>query len=338
MEDPTSQPDAKPPRRPRYAGKNPRHWQQKYKEHRGDATVLAQVQAHGKTPAGRHIPILLPEILEALKLRPGHVGVDCTLGWGGHAEGILQRIQPGGLLLGFDQDVVQLPLTEARLREAGYDDTSFQAIRSNFAGVGKSLAALGQTNVDFLLADLGLSSMQIDNPDRGFSFRTDGPLDMRMNSSKGITARQFLAKISSTKLAEVLLANADEPNAERLAESLAGRDFPTTTSLRAAVEPYGDEDTVRRTFQAIRIAVNEEFTALDSLLRQLPAVLKPGGTAAFLTFHSGEDRRVKKAFQAGLADGIFSTMNREVIRASAEEVRQNSRASSAKLRWAVRAV
>lgn len=168
----------RPPRRIRYSGKNPRNWQQKYKEHRGDADVLAAVLAHGKTPAGRHIPILVQEILESLAPQPGEIGVDCTLGWGGHAEALLECISPGGKLLGLDQDSKQLPLTQARLKEAGHEAPAFVAVRSNFGGLGKALLAAGHPQVDFLLADLGLSSMQIDNPERGFSFKHHGPLDM----------------------------------------------------------------------------------------------------------------------------------------------------------------
>ncbi len=341
--DPTAPASEARVRRVRYPGRNPRQWQQKYKELRGDAETVAHVISRGKTPAGRHVPILLPEILDCLNIRPGLCGVDCTLGWGGHAEAILQGISPAGRLLGLDHDALQLPLTTERLQQCGHVEPAFTPIRSNFAGLGQAMEAHGMPQADFLLADLGLSSMQIDNAARGFSFKTEGPLDMRMNPTKGITAAQFLQRTTPAKLAAVLLENADEPLAEVLGTALAGATFHTTTQLRKAIADAVDRSnllppeetviTVRRVFQAIRIAVIDEFTALDALLRQLPHRLSPGARAAFLTFHSGEDRRVKKAFQQGIAEGIYTSMNREVIRASPEETTRNPRASSAKLRW-----
>ena len=196
-----------------------------------------------------------------------------------------------------------------------------------------------------ILADLGVSSMQFDNPARGFSFKHDGPLDMRMNPRRGIPARDLLKKLSIPQLAALLEENADEPHATLLANALAGKDHATTRSLAAAITrtlpPRVDEEeraaTVRRVFQALRIAVNEEFSALDTLLRQLPGCLRPGGRVAFLTFHSGEDRRVKHFFRDGLRSGIFSAVSDEIIRPSAIELRDNPRSAPAKLRWAIKA-
>lgn len=335
-------------RRPRYKGRNPRRFEEKYKELNPEKhkETVAKVRASGKTPAGQHIPIMVGEILGVLRPGPGMRVVDATLGYGGHAEAFLNAILPGGKLIGLDQDPIEIERTEARLRAKGFDETVFSAKRTNFAGIMQALAAEGWSDgVDGLLADLGVSSMQIDDPARGFSFKHDGPLDMRMNPAKGISAREWLIKSRPEKLTTVLEDNADETNARVLAEALSGKDYATTRQLadavRSAVPRYLEEEgvelSVRRVFQALRIAVNEEFTALDAFLAQLPHCLRPGGRTAILTFHSGEDRRVKKAFKSGLADGLYSAISEEVVRASPAEVRDNPRASSAKLRWAVRA-
>jgi 16S rRNA (cytosine1402-N4)-methyltransferase len=334
----------RPPRRKRYAGRNPRRFEDRYKEHdpaRHGETV-AKVLASGKTPAGSHVPIMVAECMEALRLRPGLSGVDCTLGYGGHARRILETIAPGGFLLGLDQDPLELPKTAHRLREAGYGPDVFEAVRSNYAGIAKALAARGMT-ADFIFADLGCSSMQFDDPSRGFSFKHEGPLDMRMNPSRGLSAAEWLKRVTPQALALVLSGHSDEPRAEVLAQALAGKSLATTTALadaiRAAVS--ADADTadlaIRRVFQAVRIAVNEEFTALDMFLRELPGCLKPGARAVILTFHSGEDRRVKKAFKQGLADGVYTSVSDGVITASPGERRMNPRSSPAKLRWAQRA-
>jgi 16S rRNA (cytosine1402-N4)-methyltransferase len=333
-------------RRPRYSGKHPRHFAEKYKEHNparyGD--TVAKVLASGKTPAGTHRPIMVKEVLEILALKPGDTVVDCTLGFGGHAAEMLPLIQPGGLLIGLDADSIELPKTEARLRTAGFTDAMFRAIRSNFAGVPKILASLDIDSVDAIFADLGVSSMQLDDPSRGFSLKFEGPLDMRMNPQRGQPASAFLQRVSKEALATMLADNADEPHADSIAAALAKKPFTTTTALAAAVRNvlrhlHKDEQdaSIRRVFQALRIAVNDEFSALESLLRASPAILRPGGRAAILTFHSGEDRRAKKSFQAGLAAGLYSDIAREVIRPTPEERHWNPRSAPAKLRWAIRA-
>ena len=337
---------APPPhrRRPRYPGKNPRRFEHKYKEldPQRHPDTIANVLASGKTPAGSHVPIMVGEILDVLHPQPGDFAVDCTLGHGGHARAILERIMPGGHLLGLDVDPVELPRTEQRLREAGFGLDQLTVAKSNFAGLPAAIAKTGRGGADLILADLGVSSMQLDNPERGFSTKGDGPLDMRMNPSRGISAAQWLEKVSPEKLAGVLQENADEPHAERIASTLAGRCLATTTDLAAAihpalasVSPEERELSIRRVFQAIRIEVNEEFTALDTLLRVLPQSLNPGGRIAILTFHSGEDRRVKKAFQEAHREGIYRDVARRVIRASPSERHDNPRSTSAKLRWAV---
>jgi 16S rRNA (cytosine1402-N4)-methyltransferase len=343
MSDSSSSTPASHKRRPRYRGKHPRHFDEKYKEHDPQRYVktVAKVVASGRTPAGAHRPIMVAEILEIFSPRPGEVAVDCTLGYGGHAQEILPRLQPGGRLLGLDADPIELPKAEARLRALGFGPEVFIAHRSNFAGLPRILAQAGVNGADIILADLGVSSMQIDDPARGFSVKHNGPLDMRMNPRRGQPASVFLQRIDSDALAALLAENADEPHAAVLASALSGKVFNTTSSLAVAIRaalPRSRKDdsdlSVRRVFQALRIAVNDEFSALDTFLRNLPLCLNPGGRVAILTFHSGEDRRVKKSFEAGLRDGSYSEIATEVIRPAAAERNSNPRSASAKLRWA----
>src|ERR1051325_9700367 len=234
---------------------------------------------------------------------------------------------------------------DASKTEAGLPTEALIVCRSNFAGLPRVLATHGVSGVDLVLADLGCSSMQLDNLARGFSFKLDGPLDLRMNPTKGRPASALLASLEAPTLAAILLENADEPRAEFIAQAILAeqkrRPIIATSQLTAVVRralprasPIERDAGVRRVFQALRIAVNEEFSALETLLRVLPDCLNPGARVAILTFHSGEDRRVKKAFQDGLRNGVYSDVARDVIRPSAEEIRANPRASSAKLRWA----
>jgi 16S rRNA (cytosine1402-N4)-methyltransferase len=330
-------------RRPRYRGKHPRRFEEKYKERDPQryAETVAKVLASGKTPAGTHRPIMVAEILEVLAPKPGEVAVDCTLGYGGHAQELLARLQPRGLLLGLDADPIELPKAEARLRALGFGRESFTAHRTNFAGLPQVLASTGFSGADIILADLGVSSMQLDDPSRGLSVKHTGPLDLRMNPRRGQPASVLVEKMRSDALAELLVKNADEPNARALAERLAGRRFATTTSLaatiRAALPRLDDEDrerSIRRVFQALRIAVNDEFSALETFLCHLPVCLNSGGRVAILTFHSGEDRRVKKSFESGLGAGLYIDIAREVIRPTPAERHANPRSAPAKLRWA----
>jgi 16S rRNA (cytosine1402-N4)-methyltransferase len=333
-------------RRVRYAGKNPRRFEDKYKERNPalHSDTVAKVIASGKTPAGTHRPVMVAEILEALAPKPGELAVDCTLGHGGHAQEILAKILPGGKLLGLDADPLELPKAEARLRALGFDEKVFTAHRSNFAGLPQILAANEIAGADLILADLGVSSMQIDDPSRGFSVKHDGPLDMRINPLRGQPVSTLLQKIGAIALAELLEENSDEPNAAQIASALAGKSFSSTLQLAGAIRAAlpglnkdGSDLAVRRVFQSLRIAVNDEFSALETFLRNLPACLKPRGRVAILTFHSGEDRRVKKAFADGLHRGVLSAASSEVMRPTLEERNSNPRSAPAKLRWAVRA-
>lgn len=305
--------------------------------------TVAKVLSSGKTPAGSHVPIMVEEILATLDPQPNELAVDCTLGHGGHTRALLHKILPSGRLIGLDADPIELPRTEAMLRGEGFGEDCLIIRKSNFAGIQSALASIGANGANVILADLGVSSMQLDNPARGFTSKLAGPLDMRMNPAKGIPASKWLERITPDELAEILRGNSDEPHAQILAPQLAARSFSTTLELAEAIRttlsnrPEEEwKKSVTRVFQAIRIEVNEEFAALDALLRTLPFCLCPGGRVAILSFHSGEDRRVKKAFQAGSREGIYSEIARDVIRAGAAECRTNPRATSAKLRWARR--
>ncbi len=341
-------------RRPRYAGRNPRRFDEKYKEldpARFPETV-AKIVSSGRTPAGSHRPVLVEEILAALRPEPGLLAVDATLGHGGHAAELLPRLLPGGRLIGLDADPLELPKTEARLRRLGFGNETLTVRRSSFAGLPKVLGELGLPSVDLVLADLGVSSMQLDDPARGFTFKADGPLDMRMNPSRGLSAAELVARVSRERLAALLRENSDEPHATGIAAALvaARARTPITTtlalaaavrealsSLPARVRDEAGDDPVRRTFQSLRIEVNDELGALRAFLAALPSCVAPGGRVAILTFHSGEDRLVKKAFQAGARDGTWAGWSREPVRPGPEELRANPRSRAAKLRTALRA-
>ena len=337
-------------RRRRYRGTHPRHFNEKYKELAPDTypEVVAHLRERGQTPAGQHVPVLVEEVLAALAVRSGARGVDATLGWGGHAQRLLERLSPGGQLLALDADPIELPKAAARLRRLGFGEASLLVRRSNFAGLRAAVDLAGwHDGVDFVFADLGASSMQIDDPARGFSFKVDGPLDMRMNPARGLSAARWLERASLGTVCAAL-TDSDEPNALQIATALVARRgaIATTRALADAVRdalgrhvPARDSAlAVRRVFQALRIAVNDELGALDAFLRGLPGCLRSGGRVAVLTFHSGEDRRVKKAFADGARAGIYAQVSDEVVRASPAERRANPRAKAAKLRCAVAAI
>ena len=341
-------------RRVRYAGTHPRRFEDKYKEldPTAHADELQKVLDRGQTPAGMHRSICVNEILDILKPQPGETGLDATLGFGGHTQEILPRLLPGGRLFGVDVDPIELPRTEARLRKLGFLPTELIVRRINFSELDTLLPEAGG-GFDVVLADLGVSSMQIDNPARGFSFKADGPLDLRLDPSSGQSASDLLQSVTRQRLRDLLIDNSDEPFAIPLAAALQGQYIATTTQLAELVRQtllqafkrsMPEEErlaetkkVLQRTFQALRIEVNDEFGVLDRFLALLPSCLKPGGRVAILSFHSGEDRRVKKAFQSGQRSGIYADVAADPIRASFDERRANPRSSSAKLRWAISA-
>ncbi len=334
-------------RRVRYKGKHPQKFNEKYKELNPEryADEVARIIQTGKTPAGMHRSICVEEILKILEPHPGQTALDATLGYGGHAQAILERITPGGCLWGIDVDPVEIKRTEARLRGAGYTQEQFKTRLINFAGISKILPDTGG-GFDIILADLGVSSMQLDDPARGFTFKQEGPLDLRLNPGRGKPASAWLAAMSEKDFEHILRVNADEPFAQGIARSVfkCRQAIVTTTALadavrralpRAMSEKDEEERTrsIRRTFQALRIAVNDEFLVLEQFLRHLPACLKPCGRAAVLTFHSGEDARVVRSFQAGVASGLYAQTGRDPIVATRQERYDNPRSKSAILRW-----
>ena len=338
-------------RRVRYSGTHPRKFEEKYKELNPDkyAADVRKVLESGRTPAGMHRPICVSEILEVLNPQPGETGLDATLGFGGHAGDLLSRIVPGGRLFGIDVDPLELPRTESRLRGLGFDETVLTVKKLNFAGILKLLPEAGG-GFDFILADLGVSSMQIDNPERGFTFKNAGPLDLRLNPERGQPASVLIRTLSESALEKIIRINSDEPHSKAIARLIFKyRDKITTTTtlanaVREALEPVKLADwekevtrSLQRTFQALRIAVNDEFSALDQMLLALPFALKPGGRAAILAFHSGEDNRVKKSFEEGFKSGAYSDYSKFPIRATARERYDNPRSKCAQLRWAVKA-
>jgi len=351
-------------RRTRYRGTHPRKLEERYKERELERfpELAEHLAAKGRTPAGRHLPIMVAEVLSALRPLPGETVADLTVGYGGHAAALLERTAPNGRLIGLDLDGPQLAATGARLAEA-VDPARLHLHNSHFAGLPKVLAADGLMNaatgmpgVEIIFADLGVSSMQIDDPQRGFSYKNDGPLDMRMNPLRPRTAADILRTIKPDALAAALRDLSDEPDAEQVAEAILRRrsEGPITRTGElveavlaakgytrrswAAAARAGDADLhpAARTFQALRILVNDELQGLEQLLRIVPICLNPGGRLGILTFHSGEDRRVKHALIDGLRDGVYSQIADEPVRAGPAERHANPRSTSAKFRWGVR--
>lgn len=344
--------EEKPPhkRRVRYSGRNPRRFEEKYKEldPAKYADQIEHIIAKGQTPAGTHRPICVEEILSILDPKPGEVCLDATLGYGGHSEKLLPKLLPGGRLFATDVDPLELPRAEARLRALGFGPDVFIPRKMNFAGIIGLLPEAGG-GFDCILADLGVSSMQLDNPARGFTYKADGPLDLRLNPGRGKPAAELLNTISAEALEKILFDYADEPQAKEIALAIKAALLPVNTTARLAdavseglkkIDPKITDTLVKkalqRTFMALRIAVNEELSVLDRFLDILPWCLKPGGRVAILSFHSGEDRRVKKAFLRGEEAGIYSKIAPSPQRPSPEERRGNPRSACAKLRWAVR--
>lgn len=348
----TNAPEKPHKRRIRYSGTHPKTYKEKYKEHQPEKYVdmIEHVIEKGGTPAGMHISICVKEIIDFLQIQPGQKGLDATFGYGGHSKAMLECLKGEGHLTALDVDPIESAKTTERLRTLGYGPEILTVRLQNFAELGKIAAEEGP--FDFILADLGVSSMQIDNPDRGFSYKSDGPLDMRMNPQKGESAAERLRSVTKEELEGMLIENSDEPYAAQIAKAIKNRlrrgSIETTGELRQVIDEAlsfisGAEHkeavkkSCARVFQALRIDVNSEFEVLYAFLEALPSALAPGGRVAVLTFHSGEDRLVKKSFQAMQKAGLYEDICREVIRPSAEECARNSRARSTKMRWAIRA-
>jgi 16S rRNA (cytosine1402-N4)-methyltransferase len=382
-------------RRVRYNGNYPRNFNEKYKELQGDEATVQKVLSKGMTPAGRHVPILLKECLHHLGLlestRDGPTFyVDCTLGYGGHSSQVLKRLLEDGnkdnRLICFDRDSVEIIKATDRLHkivkehgDSQFDTNPVTTVNRNFCELHSHLEETsGVGKVTALLADLGLSSMQVDDAGRGFTYKREGPLDMRMAGTTGPTtesAYDLLSRLTVKQLTKMLQENSDEEHAKVIAQAILGDssaktlqgrndNIPSTTvalanvvrdAVRPLISPVPNkrqtgndpprdstavrkqlDSTIARVMQAIRISVNSEFESLEELLDDLPLILAPGGRAVVLTFHSGEDRRVKKAFKAGFKNGIYSSWSRDVVRPSAQERRDNPRSSCCKLRWVVR--
>lgn len=340
-------------RRVRYKGTHPRKYSEKYKELNPEKyqDTIEKVISKGSTPAGMHISICVKEILDFLQIQPGMKGLDATLGYGGHSREMLKCLNGQGHLYALDVDPIEIVKTKKRLNDAGFGDDILTVIQQNFANIDEVARQYGP--FQFLLADLGVSSMQIDNPERGFSYKNEGPLDLRLNPKAGISAAERLKEVTKDELEWMLIDNSDEPYAKEIARKVIekrkkGKSIETTTQLKDIIEealsflPEKErKDAVKkscaRVFQALRIDVNSEFEVLDAFLQKLPDVMAPGGRIAILTFHSGEDRMVKKSFKELKKAGIYAEVATDVIRPSAKECARNSRARSTKMRWAVKA-
>lgn len=345
--------ESKKSRRVRYKGTHPKAFKEKYKELSPEQYKedIEKVISQGRTPAGMHRSICVNEIIDFLKITPGQIGLDATLGYGGHSLEMLQCLQHKGKLYAIDVDPFELPRTKDRLATLGFGPEILEIRKMNFSGIDQIAAEAGPLN--FVLADLGVSSMQIDNPERGFSFKVEGPLDLRLNPKSGKSAAALLKTISQQELKEILLGNSDEPHHEEIAKAIMvtiakGITIETTTQLQTIIKEALDflpqdirkeeaKKACQRCFQALRIEVNDEFDVLEKFLEKLPDALASGGRVAILSFHSGEDRRVKKWFQYMFREGIYCKIAPDPIRPSVEECNTNPRARSAKLRWAIKA-
>ena len=340
-------------RRVRYQGTHPKKFGEKYKELQPEkyGETVAKIREKGNTPVGMHVSICVEEILEFLQIKSGQMGLDATLGYGGHCGKMLECLQSKGHIYALDVDPIEIEKTQKRLENQGFGPDILTIKALNFGEIDTLLPESGLFH--FALADLGVSSMQLDNPDRGFSFKMEGPLDLRLNPLKGISAAQRLLTISQDELTGMLLENADEPYAEEIAKAILqaienGNPPETTTQLHHIIvdvlsflpektRKVGVKKSCQRTFQALRIDVNNEFEVLYDFLDKLPEAMAPNGRVAILTFHSGEDRLVKKSFKRLLREGVYKEISTDVIRPSDKECRDNTRARCTKMRWAIKA-
>ncbi len=348
-------PDQPHRRRPRYSGTHPRKFEHRYKEFAPERypEIVDEVRDRGGTLAGTHVPVLVEEIMAALQPAAGQLVADCTLGYGGHTEAFLKRIEPDGRVFAFDVDAREMEKTRQRLASYG---ERVHYYRRNFAGIPKVLSEAHIDGFDIILADLGVSSMQVDNPRRGFSYKFDGPLDMRMDDRIPKNAADLLMTLSEREIADALENLADEPDhraiARLIVKNRADRPIRKTSHLKQIIfeakgitqkqwreqanNRQGTLHPAARTFQAFRILVNDELGSLRQLLRVAPFCLRPGGRLGIITFHGGEDQIVEKVFQEGLAAGYFSAVCAEPIRPNSTERFHNPRSASARFRWAHR--
>jgi 16S rRNA (cytosine1402-N4)-methyltransferase len=347
---------AKRRRRPRYSGTHPKSYREKYKEHDIEAhpQIWDHLRAKGVTPAGTHVPVLLEEVLAGLKPQPGEIVADCTVGYGGHAAEFLKCIGPNGRLIAFDVDSAELERTRQRLNT---ENATVSFYRSNFAGIANALNKEKIDGYDIIFADLGVSSMQIDNPDRGMSYKHEGPLDMRMDDRLKRTGADLLASLSHEELSKAFWELADEPDHQEIARRIVSQrnTQPITTTWqlvqlifsvkgltakswrrRQRDSKSGSLHPAARTFQALRMLVNDELGSLRELLRIAPYCLRPGGRIGIISFHSGEDRLVKRSFREGVRAGIYQSAAEDVITPQPREITSNPRSASAKFRWAIK--
>ena len=339
-------------RRVRYKGRYPKKFEEKYKELQPEKyqDTIQHVMQKGNTPAGMHISIMVKEIIDFLEIKPGQIGFDATLGYGGHTKAMLQCLQGQGHMYATDVDHEEAAKTRK--------DWKILALGRIFLPLNFRISVplmRSQKKWEVLISFLLISACPPCRsiiPREGFSFKADGPLDLRLNQEAGISAAERLEHITRDELAGMLYENSDEPYCEELAKAITdeirkGNHMDTTTKLRQVIEKTLDflpekekketiKKTCQRTFQALRIDVNREFEVLYEFMEKLPGALKPGGRAAILTFHSGEDKLVKKALKAGYKEGIYSDYSKDVIRPSAQECAQNGRARSTKMRWAIK--
>ncbi|NQV32467.1 MAG: 16S rRNA (cytosine(1402)-N(4))-methyltransferase RsmH [Phycisphaeraceae bacterium] len=346
--------DPKPhKRRARYSGTHPKAYSQKYKEKHPDKfpELHERLRAKGKTPASTHVPIMVEEVLGMLSPQPGEIVVDCTLGYGGHTYQFSKRLGPTGRIIGLDVDGDELDKTRERLTKIA---TPLTVYRKNYAGLASVLGEEKLPGVDIIFADVGVSSMQVDDPARGISYKHKGPLDMRMDSRLKETGIDLLQKLSAEELSLALKELSDEPDHNEIAKAIVAQRVsqPITQTgqlirlvfqvKRWTPKSWKEQQKKRfntlhpaaRTFQALRILVNDELGSLTQLLRIAPQCLNPGGRIGIISFHSGEDRLVKQSFREGKATGLYELISGKPITPRRKEIQENPRSSAAKFRYA----
>jgi 16S rRNA (cytosine1402-N4)-methyltransferase len=295
-------------------------------------------------PQARHVPVLFEVVMDFLNVRPGGMYVDCTLGLAGHAEGIVRRLGPSGRLIGFDRDPEALELARARLdrvrEELGSQAPQVTLIGEPFSRIADHVEP---ASIDGLIADFGVSSLQLDEARRGFSFKADGPVDMRMDTRTGPTAYQVVNEMNERELANLIYEYGEERRSRTVARAIVrGRPITSTAQLArivaSAAPPmkFGQIHPATRTFQALRIFVNQELDEIRALFQAAPQLLKPSARFIVISFHSLEDRIAKDSFREGARQGIWNVLTKKPATAGEEEIERNPRSRSAKLRAAER--